>query len=212
VPWLKSHQQLIKVEDLPQNDEKLGIFLNARQRFLESGYDAIGMDHFAKSTDELANAYRNGTLHRNFMGYTVKPAIEFIGIGVSSIGYIQGNFVQNEKEIKRYYEALDQNQLPVDRGLVLSSDDLTRQWVITTLMCQFRLNKQVFFEKFQVQFDVYFSESLPHMTESVALGLLKVSDYELEVTELGRLFVRNIAMGFDAYLKSTSSRRFSKTV
>lgn len=212
VPWLKSHQSLIQVDALPSQDDKLGIFLEARRRFLNSGYDAIGMDHFAKSSDELALAYRDGVLHRNFMGYTVKPATEYLGIGVSSIGFISGHFVQSTKDLKRYYSDLDKGQLPLERGLELSQDDHIRQWVIQSLMCHFKLDKQELFSRYHVKFDHYFSDSIGHLNTCESQGLIEFTEQGILVTPLGRLFVRNVAMGFDAYLKQNSERRFSRTV
>jgi oxygen-independent coproporphyrinogen-3 oxidase len=212
VPWLKSHQSLIPTEALPGQDDKLGIFLEARRLFLNSGYDAIGMDHFAKSSDELALAYHDGVLHRNFMGYTVKPATEYLGIGVSSIGFISGHFVQSTKDLKKYYADLDDGRLPLERGLELSQDDHIRQWVIQSLMCHFKLDKEEFFSRYHVNFDLYFSESMSHLKTCESQGLIELTDQGIRVTQLGRLFVRNVAMGFDAYLKQNSERRFSRTV
>jgi len=212
VPWLKSHQNLIHSEELPLQDEKLGIFLGARNLFLASGYDAIGMDHFAKASDEMAVAYHNGALYRNFMGYTVKPSDEFIGVGVSSIGYIGGHFVQNTKELRDYYSALDSGHLPVERGLILSKDDHIRQWAIQSIMCRFILNKSELYTLFQVDFATYFEDANAHLVHCERQGLVRLSGDRIEVTDLGRLFVRNIAMAFDAYLKTSQSRRYSRTV
>ncbi len=209
VPWLKSHQRLINTEALPSQPDKLSIFLNARDHLISEGYEAIGMDHFALDADEMAVSYRNGTLYRNFMGYTVKPADEFLGFGVSSIGFISGHYVQNVKDLKQYYDSLDGGQFATERGLILSGDDQIRQWVIQSLMCHFYLDKSEFFAKFGMDFNTYFSET--DRRDVIEFGLLTETETELRVTELGRVFVRNIAMGFDRYLKR-SHQQFSRTV
>jgi oxygen-independent coproporphyrinogen-3 oxidase len=212
VPWLKSHQKLIDLAALPSQEDKLSIFVSARDHLLANGYDAIGMDHFAKSGDELAVAYKNGVLHRNFMGYTVKPADEYIGIGVSSIGFISGHFVQTTKELKGYYSDLEQGRFAIDRGLELSEDDRIRQWVIQSVMCRFGVDKSIFKTQFGLDFDLYFKDEMAHLGHCQQQGLVTLNAGSIGVTDLGKLFVRNIAMGFDFYLKKNTERRFSRTV
>ena len=213
VPWLKRHQKKIKESLLPSNDMKLDIFLTARGKLLEAGYQAIAMDHFALKKDELAKAFTQGKLYRNFMGYTVKPADEYIGLGVTSIGFLQDTYVQNQKTLPDYYQALKQNRLPVGRGKVLTEDDRIRQWVIHAFMCQFSLDKDVFQRKFGVEFDRYFETEKEHVHRCVRDGLLEEAGGRLKVTELGRLFVRNVCMGFDHYLQQEGAhRKFSRTV
>jgi oxygen-independent coproporphyrinogen-3 oxidase len=213
VPWLKKHQSKIQESQLPSNDQKLDIFLTARGQFLAAGYESIAMDHFALRDDELAVAFRQGTLHRNFMGYTVKPADEYIGVGLSSIGFLEKSFFQNYKTIHEYYRFLEQGQLPVERGKILTQDDTIRQWVIQSLMCQFRLDKMKFIQYFQKDFDQYFSSEQPHIGRCVEDGLLKYNGHVLEVTELGRVFIRNVCMVFDWYLRQKEGhQRFSRTV
>jgi len=213
VPWLKKHQGKFNENQLPSNDNKLDIFLSARESFLAAGYASIAMDHFALANDEMSAACRAGTLYRNFMGYTVKPADEYIGVGVSSIGFLEKTFFQNYKTIPEYYRFLDQGQLPVERGKTLTQDDEIRRWVIQTLMCQFRLDKMKFIQFFQKDFDQYFTIEQEHITRCVADGLLTYDGHVLEVTELGKIFIRNICMGFDWYLRQKEGhQRFSKTV
>ena len=211
VPWLKSHQALIKKETLPSPDEKLDIFLTARERLLTSGYLAIAMDHFALKNDSMSKAYEQKTLYRNFMGYTLKPAEEFIGFGLSAIGYLSQCFVQNTKDLRSYYQSLDDNTLPLSRGLSLSEDDVRRQWVIQALMCHFGFKKEQFFQKFSQDFDTYFSSEQDHIQSCMKEGLLENNAEEIGLTSLGQLFVRNVCMGFDAYLKK-GKQLFSSTV
>ena len=213
VPWLKKHQNKINQEHLPNSDDKLDIFLQSRNKFLASGYEAIAMDHFALSKDEMAKAFNENRLYRNFMGYTTKPADEFIGIGLTSIGFLEESFIQNTKLINEYYAMLDEGKLPVERGLNLSKDDVIRQWLISQIMCHFELNKKQFSEQFNVSFDEYFKAEEQHIKNCVNDGLLEEKDGIISVTELGKLFVRNICMGFDVYLKQKSGeQRYSRTI
>ena len=184
------------------------------ERFLEAGYEPIGMDHFALPEDELAVAAREGRLHRNFMGYTVMPASDMIAVGISGIGEVQGAFFQNEKKLSTYYEALDGGGLPVSRGYVLSPDDLVRQYVIQQIMCNFWIAKEDVAQRFGVDFDDYFARSLESLQEVEEAGFVELSDEGLRVREEGRLFVRNVCMAFDSYLqaKATAKPVFSRTV
>lgn len=213
VPWLKKHQNKIDAQALPGNEEKLEIFLNSRRQFLDANYQAIAMDHFALKNDELSTAFNKGTLYRNFMGYTVKPADEYIGLGLTSIGFLEHTFIQNFKTLKEYYEHLNQGHLPVERGKILSEDDRIRQWTIWSLMCQFKLDKDEFYRKFEKNFDEYFKDEGDHIAYCQADHLLNVQKWGLEVTELGKIFIRNICMGFDWYLRQADGhKKFSKTI
>ncbi len=213
VPWLKKHQQKIDAQTLPTNDEKLDIFLQARSQFLKNGYEAIAMDHFALASDELTKAYATGALYRNFMGYTVKPADEYIGLGITAIGFVEKAFIQNHKTLHDYFESLDRGELPIERGKVLNEDDQIRQWVINSLMCQFLVDKQEFRNQFGKEFDVYFAQEQEHIRGCAEEKLLTVAGEHLRVTDLGKIFIRNICMGFDWYLRQTGAHtRFSKTV
>lgn len=213
LPWLKKHQLNFSQADLPAPDEKLDIFLSARGQFLEAGYNAIAMDHFALAGDELSRAYVNNRLYRNFMGYTVKPADEFIGLGLTSIGFLENTFFQNAKILKDYYSALDAGRLPVERGKDLSADDIIRQYVITQLMCHFNVDKEAFAAKFATAFDDYFSAEAEHIRYCEAEGLVYNTPGRIEVTDFGRVFVRNICMGFDFYLRQKEAvQRFSQTI
>ncbi len=213
VPWLKKHQGKLNQEKLPSIDQKLEIFLSARDAFLQRGYQAIAMDHFALKEDELSQAFNQGVLHRNFMGYTVKPADEYIGLGPSAIGFLEKTFFQNYKTIPEYYRFLAQGQLPIERGKELSADDDIRQWVIKSLICQFMIDKKVFETQFQTDFDSYFAQEQPHIQKCLTDGLIAIEEQRILVTDLGKIFVRNICMGFDWYLRQEKShQRFSKTV
>lgn len=213
LPWMKKHQTKIDPVDLPSNDEKLEIFLLSRKLLLGSGYQPIAMDHFALRTDEMAKAFNEGTLYRNFMGYTVKPADEYIGLGVSAIGFLENTYLQNQKTLPEYYEVLERSELPIERGKVLNLDDQARQWVINQFMCLFKLDKREFAGKFQNDFDEYFSSECQHIARCIEDGLLIGKKDLLQATDLGKIFIRNICMGFDWYYRQQNAhRRFSKTV
>lgn len=213
VPWLKKHQNKIDEKTLPSNDAKLDIFLQARSQFLAGDYQAIAMDHFALKEDELATAFNEESLYRNFMGYTVKPADEYIGLGPTSISFLENTYIHNHKVLPEYYRILHENKLPVEKGKVLSRDDQIRQWTINALMCQFQVDKQKFEERFQVSFDGYFAHEQAHIRQCVEDQLVRVEDGKIQVTELGKIFVRNICMGFDYYLRQEGAHaRFSRTV
>jgi len=213
VPWLKKHQNKMDLDSLPTNDVKLEIFLQARSQFLDNGYQAIAMDHFALKGDELARAFNKGSLYRNFMGYTVKPADEYIGLGLTSISFLENTYIHNHKILRDYYKTLHDDKLPVERGKVLSQDDQIRQWTINALMCQFLVDKKEFERRFNVSFDEYFSEEQLHIRQCVEDQLIVVEDGCIHVTEFGRLFIRNVCMGFDYYLRQKGAHtRFSRTV
>ncbi|MBI3617006.1 MAG: hypothetical protein HY210_02170 [Candidatus Omnitrophica bacterium] len=212
VPWLKKHQQKINAAFLPSNDAKLDIFLRARDALVGAGYKAIAMDHFALENDELAKAFESGTLYRNFMGYTVKPVDEYIGLGVTSIGFLENTYVQNHKALPAYYQALKDGHLPVERGMVLSEDDTIRQWTINSLMCRFAVDKRAFEQRFHADFDAYFSEEQEHLRWCADNDLISLDSARIEVLELGKIFIRNVCMGFDHYLKQGAQQKFSRTV
>ena len=147
VPWLSKPQNKFNLNAIAQQDEKLDIFIQSRDQLSAAGYQAIAMDHFALQTDDMAKAFDNGHLYRNFMGYTLKPADEFLGFGVSAIGFLENTYAQNVKVLPEYYAEIAAGHLPIERGKVLTDDDRIRDWVINALMCRFLIDKNEFFEK-----------------------------------------------------------------
>ncbi len=214
VPRIKGHQRKIDTEELPSPDLKLKLYLTAMERFLDAGYEPIGMDHFARPDDELARAARRGKLHRNFMGYTVQPASDMVAFGVSGIGDVQAGFFQNEKKLSTYYDAISAGRLPVQRGYLLDRDDQIRRHVITQVMCNFRVDKADVEQRFGISFDDYFETSLLGLDELIDAGFVKNGSDAVKVTRAGRLFVRNACMAFDRYLENKSEAKpvFSRTV
>jgi oxygen-independent coproporphyrinogen-3 oxidase len=184
----------------------------SRLNLLAHGYQAIAMDHFALTTDAMAQAFNAGTLHRNFMGYTLKPADEFIGLGPSAIGFLEKTYVQNSKVLPEYYETIAQGKLAIERGKQLNEDDQIRQWVINSLMCQFQVDKQLFFDTFGYEFEDYFTEEALHLHECMEDGLITQDSQHMQATNLGKIFIRNVCMGFDYYLRQNGPKRYSRTI
>jgi oxygen-independent coproporphyrinogen III oxidase len=216
VPWIRGHQKKLDTATLPSPEVKLELYMMAMERFLDAGYQPIGMDHFALPDDELSLAAGEGRLYRNFMGYTVMPASDMVGIGISGIGEVQHGFFQNEKKLSTYYEALDAGRLPVSRGYLLDEDDRIRQYVIQQIMCNFRVRKADVRERFGVEFDDYLATSLARLDDVRAAGFVELDGDGLRVTPQGRVFVRNVCMAFDRYLmdkeKPAEKPVFSRTV
>ena len=215
VPWIKAHQKQIHLEDLPPREVKLALFGIAFELFTAAGYVQIGMDHFALPSDSLARAARERTLHRNFMGYTTHPADDSIGFGVSAIGELGGAFAQNTKKLTRYEEAVKRGVPPVERGFERSRDDIIRRDVIQSLMCNFHLDVRAVERTHGIDFADYFADALAELEAGpVAHGFVRLTPDAVEVTDEGRLFVRNVCMTFDAYLKrhEGETKRFSRTV
>lgn len=216
LPERLAHQRVIDPASLPDPETKFRIFLEAYDRFREEGYEYIGMDHFALPDDELAHAFAEGSLHRNFMGYTTRAGSDLLGMGVSSISSVGNMYAQNVKKLTRYAAAIEQGELPTERGFLLSKDDLIRRKVIQDLMCRRTLHKAEFRDEFGIDFDTYFAEELEGLAPMIADELLTRTPETLELTFLGRLLNRNIAMVFDAYFqaKKREGRKqlFSRTL
>jgi oxygen-independent coproporphyrinogen-3 oxidase len=222
VPWIRGHQKKMDTSAMPSPELKLELYLMAMERFLDAGYQPIGMDHFALPDDELAVAASEHRLHRNFMGYTVMPASDMVAVGISGIGEVRGGFFQNEKKLSRYYEALDDGRLPVARGYLLDRDDTIRQHVIQEIMCNFRVDRADVESRFGIDFERYFADSIARLDDVRDAGFVEIDERGLRVTPGGRLFVRNVCMAFDRYLAektgaaSSTSREerpvFSRTV
>lgn len=215
VPWLKPHQKAIKDDTLPSLEEKFRIYLQARQAFVHAGYKAIGMDHFALLEDELVVAYENKTLKRNFQGYTALAADDLIGFGITSIGYVGGAYFQNKKELKDYYAAIKERDLPAFRGIILSEDDLVRKYVIEQLMCCFRVDKNEVSDRYSLNFDSYFAIEIERLQKYIDLQLLVIESGQIRATEAGELFIRNISSSFDKYLHADKNKpitQFSRAI
>lgn len=215
LPQSMPHQALITDSDLPKAEEKYQLFATAVELFTKAGYRQIGMDHFALPDDELAVAQNDGRLHRNFMGYTVQTAPEMIGFGMSAIGYVNNAFFQNHSKLDSYEKAVAEQKFAAYRGLQLNQDDLARQYVISQLMCNFRLDYQALERQFGVRYDKYFAAEHSRLDGFVKDELMSIDERGLFILPVGRTFVRNIAMTFDAYLDDNGESkgvRFSRTI
>ena len=212
VPWLKKNMRKFDENTLPSPDVKLEILEFCEKFLSKNGYKMIGMDHFAKENDELFKALENGTLHRNFQGYTTKGGADLVGIGLTSIGERQRHYAQNFKDMSSYEAALDRGVLPFERGVALSDDDELRKAVIMELMANFKLDIKSIEKEFSIDFQEYFKEDLKALEEYK--DFINFDENFIKVNETGVLLIRNIAMCFDAYMKNISEDKkvFSKTV
>ena len=214
VPWMKKHQQLIREADLPDAAARLGLQEAVNESLGEAGYVNIGLDHFARSGDELVRAQQNKTLWRNFQGYTTHKDSDILAFGVSSISQTADVYMQNEKNLKRYQTRVGYTGFAVERGIRLSRDDRIRRDAITRVMCDLELDFAAFGREWDIGFADYFVEALADLQPLADDGLVELGAERVAVTERGRLFLRNIGMCFDRYLKeaATGDRpRYSRT-
>jgi len=213
LPHMFMPQRRIDEGDLPSAAEKLNILEHSIGKLLAAGYVFIGMDHFAKPDDELAVAQRQGKLYRNFQGYSTHADAELVGLGITSIGYVDGTFYQNVKDLEGYYAALDAGRFPVFRGYKLSDEDHLRRHVIMRLMCDFALDYAAVEKKFAIDFRDHFADGLADLEAMAEDGLVELRADGLTVLPAGRLLIRNIAMAFDEHLrKKTEEVKFSKVI
>ncbi len=212
VPWIKPAQKILEQRsELPGPEEKLAMLCAMVPALTAAGYVNIGMDHFARPDDELAAAQRNGSLQRNFQGYSTRGGTDICGFGMSAISQTPLTYRQNEKVIDRYYASIDAGRPPLVRGYTLSPEDRIRRRVIMRLMCDMGLDFAETGRQLGIDFVRHFQAELDSLDGMERDGLLRRDAEGLEVTALGRLLVRNIAMRFDAYLGVTKGS-FSRTV
>ncbi len=213
VPWLKKHQKLIIQSDLPDFATRMAMQELIFDTLEGVGYVHIGMDHFAKPEDELVKAQREKTLWRNFQGYTTHRHADIYAFGASSISQTEDIYAQNEKRPDAYQKLVDDRGLATVKGYRMTTDDKIRRDVITELMCDMSLAKNTMESRWNIDFDDYFADSLRLLDPLQVDGLVEADDKEIRVTALGRLFLRNIAMSFDAYLNAPKKEapRYSMT-
>lgn len=206
-------QRRIIGADLPVASAKVAMLARSLAAFNEAGYVYVGMDHFALPDDALAVAKRQGRLHRNFQGYSTQPDCDLIALGVSAIGRVGATYSQNAKTLDEYYDHLNQNRLPIVRGLALNRDDLVRRAVIMALMCQGELLFEPLEAAWLIDFRQYFAPELERLQEMADQGLVVFHADGVTVTEMGWYFVRGIAMVFDRYLQADRNRtKFSRII
>jgi len=208
-------QRRIAEADLPDAAGRLRLFGACVEMLTAAGYRYIGMDHFARPQDDLAQAQDAGTLQRNFQGYSTHAECDLIGIGMSSISHIGNSFSQNARELPLYYAALDQGRLPVAKGIALIEDDLIRADIIQRLMCHGVVDILEFAARHRLDFAAYFRPQMQRLRELEADGLVTVDAQSIRVSPRGRFLLRNIAMCFDAYLlqdRATLVKKYSQAL
>ncbi len=216
LPTLRDNQRKINKAELPDTELKFDLYLMAIERLQQAGYAMIGMDHYAKPEDELAVAWRERRLRRNFMGYTTKAETDVLAFGATGIGDVSGYYYQNEKENAAYYERLGRGDLPVQRHMTLDADDLIRRKVIMDILCNGVVLKDEVSHQFSIEFDGYFSSEAERLAPLAAKELVRNDSRVVEATALGRFFLRNLALVFDNYLDGRKGPQrgttFSRTV
>jgi len=214
VPWMKKHQKLIVEETLPQIDARLALQKLTLEKLTAAGYVYIGMDHFARPDDELVKAQQTKTLYRNFQGYTTHKDCDILAFGASAISQTDDVYAQNVKVLSEYRSMIEAGKLPVEHGLRITPEDKLRREAITQIMCDLELDKASFGRQWSIDFDSYFADALEELKDMQADGLVALEPDKVRVTEAGRVFLRNIAMAFDAYLhqQQADKPRYSKTV
>lgn len=204
-------QRKIPEQALPDAQEKLALLALSVDTLQQAGFNAIGMDHFAKASDPLTIAQLQQKLTRNFQGYSVDPCDALLGLGVSAISQVGDQIWQQQKDLNDYYRALGQGQLAIDKGLTLSRDDQIRADVIANIMCNFVVDTQAIGQKWHIDFAEYFAQSLESLATCEGDHLVTWQGERLKVTARGRPWVRVISACFDAYLMP-QQQNYSKVV
>ena len=213
VPWIKPSQKILEKEVLPTPESKLEVLkLVIEQLTADDRYVYIGMDHFAKPTDELTQAQRSKRLQRNFQGYSTRAGSDIYAFGMSAISQMPDAYWQNEKELRQYQKAVEAGELPLHRAYFLTDEDKIRRETIMRMMCDLSLDFSTMSQKLGINFEEHFAKELAALAPFEADGLVKRRAGGLEITNSGRLFIRNIAMCFDNTLAAAGERRHSKTI
>ena len=214
LPQMFKAQRQLNADLLPTPEVRLALLGLTIEKLSAAGYVYIGMDHFALPTDELVIAQENGTLHRNFQGYSTRGYCDLIGLGVSSIGKVGDSYAQNLKTLPEYYGALDRGVLAVHRGLRLTRDDVIRRDAIQQIMCYGILDFDATAARHGIDFRSYFATELRALEPMVADGLAEFAAPGLRVLPAGRLLLRHLGMAFDAHLAAAQAaqQRFSKAI
>jgi oxygen-independent coproporphyrinogen-3 oxidase len=213
VPWVKPAQKILEQKILPSPETKLQLLKTVIERLTqENQYIYIGMDHFARPSDELAVAQSKKELQRNFQGYSTRAGADIYAFGMSAISQIPEAYWQNEKELPKYYSTLDNGRAPLARAYVLTEDDKVRRETIMRVMCDLSLDYSAMSQKLGINFSSHFEREIESLAPFEADKLVRRSSKGIEVTDGGRLFIRNIAMCFDNTLAPASERKHSRTI
>lgn len=206
VPWVKPAQKILEKSGLPTSDEKVELFIAAMKFFEGLGYEYIGLDHFAKPDDSLIAARKSGRLHRNFQGYSTLAGLDTFAVGLTAISDTKTTYRQNFKTMQTYADSLALGRLPIERGIILTADDIVRRGIIMDIMCSLKVS----YKSYGVDFKTVFAPAIKRLADFERDGLVRLGEDSFEVTELGRIFLRNIAMLFDGRL--SASNKYSKTL
>lgn len=212
LPKLFKTQRQINEALLPSAEQKLAILGLTIERLTQAGYLYIGMDHFARPDDELAAAQRQGTLYRNFQGYSTHADCDLVAMGATAISKVGNSYSQNLKTLDDYVARLQRGDLAMFRGVELNADDVLRREVITRLICNFELDFAVIEACYGINFRSYFATALRALEPFVVDKLLVLGDRFIQVKPRGRLLIRNICMQFDRYLTGSAGQCFSKVI
>jgi oxygen-independent coproporphyrinogen-3 oxidase len=213
VPWIKPAQKILEEKILPSPESKLEVLKRVIEKLTANDqYIYIGMDHFAKPTDELAIAQRNKQLQRNFQGYSTRAGSDIYAFGMSGVSQVPDAYWQNEKELPKYQEAVDAGRVPLHKAYLVTDEDKVRRETIMRVMCDLSLDFAEMSRKLGVDFEQHFEKELASLSAFEGDGLVKRTATGVEVTDAGRLFIRNIAMCFDNTLAPVGERRHSKTI
>ncbi len=212
LPEMFKPQRRINEDELPSAEEKLNILQLCIDKLQNAGYVYIGMDHFAKASDDLVKAQQEGSLHRNFQGYSTHADCDMIAMGITAISRIGDNYSQNVRTIDEYESYLKQGKIPVFRGIELEDDDILRREIINQLMCNNSLDIIKLEKKWGINFKNYFKSSMENLQKMADDGLLNIDKTKLTVTTSGRLLARSICMQFDRYLQEKNNNRFSRVI
>lgn len=215
VPWLKPQQKLLEQSGaLPSPDEKIALLKTIIERLTRSGFVYIGLDHFAREDDELVHALRERRLQRNFQGYSTHAGLPIVALGMSSISQSARVFSQNDKELDAYETRVGAGTIPRVKGLILAEEDLRRREIITRIMCDLELDYAKLSARFGFDFQARYASEIAKLDALAADGLIAFREdgNGFSVTHVGRMFIRNIALPFDAYFRSGTLNRHSKAV
>lgn len=212
MPHMFKSQKQIDPKDLPEPQEKLNILHDSIKKLTNTGYCFIGMDHFAKPEDELTLAQKNKTLQRNFQGYSTHKDCDLFSFGVSSIAAFGNSYVQNEKNIEDYYNHLNQDSLPISKGILVTKDDEIRRFVINALICNFELTINEVNTAFKVDFTEYFTTELQLLSALSKDGLVQLSQEKIIICPAGQLLVRRVCQVFDRYIKQHIPTQYSRII
>lgn len=215
VPWVKSAQKKLEKYKLPNADQKVKLFETAHELLTKSGYQSIGLDHFAKDTDELYHALKSKTLHRNFQGYCTRETTgQVYALGISGISQLENAYLQSTKNISSYLKSINQNKFAIEKVYFLSDDEKITRKIINELMCNFYLSFDKISEHYKTplnRIQNFSAELMNQLDEFKNEGLIEFNNKEVSITETGKLFIRNIAAAFDPKMQNTD-KNFSKAL